>query len=234
MAVTRCDGCRRYVSAGGAFRASDQEVVQLESEVIRKIFSKVTTPIPVYLTHRHAGTGMPRTVLGHVVKLGLEAEGDKLHFKAVMMDPDFKLMYASGYDDTSAEVNFTRDETNRIVDGTLTGIAVVPNPAIQGTEMKVSAIAFAGPQGQCPAEPASVNKFSGGIRLTGKKVENLLLENGIAADKVEPILETLESHFQKKFEQGGLQKKFEDQTRPLRSLPENSAMIAVISLSNSS
>jgi len=183
----------------GAFKASDGEVVEFSSEVLKKIFSKVQDPVPMYLTHKDAGTGKPRTVLGHAVKLGLEHDGDKIHYKALMMDPTFKMMYASGYDDTSAEIDPIRDDAGNIIDGTLTGIAVVPNPAIVGTEMKVAAMAFEAPA----SNPV------GGIRLTGNRIEKTLLENGVPVDKVASALQDLELHFSKQFETAGLQKKFD-------------------------
>lgn len=196
--VTAAEGMSLRV---GAFKASDGEVVEFTSDVLKKIFSKVTKPVPMYLTHKDAGTGQPRTVLGHAVKLGLELQGDKVHYKALMMDPEFKLMYASGYDDTSAEITPIRDETGTIVDGELTGIAVVPNPAISGTQMKVSAVAFSAPN----------VPNSGGIKLTGKTtIERTLLESGVPADKLEATIEGLNVAFSKKFEMAGLQKKFED------------------------
>lgn len=126
----------------GSFRSADGEVVEFTPDIIRKVFSKVTHAVPMYLTHRGAESGQPRQILGHAVKLGLETTGDQLHYKAVMTDPQFKMLYASGFDDTSAEVEPIRDKAGHIVDGKLTGIAVVPNPAIVGTEMKVTQLAF--------------------------------------------------------------------------------------------
>jgi hypothetical protein len=209
--VTAAEGMSLRV---GAFKASDGEVVEFTSDVLKKIFSKVTSPVPMYLTHKDAGTGQPRTVLGHAVKLGLELQGDKVHYKALMMDPEFKLMYASGYDDTSAEITPIRDETGTIVDGTLTGIAVVPNPAISGTQMKVSAIAFEAPN-SVPNIPI-VKPNSGGIKLTGKTtIERTLLESGVPADKLEATIEGLNVAFSKKFEMAGLQKKFEDSQKEI-------------------
>lgn len=224
----------------GAFKASDGEVVEFTSDVLKKVFQRAATagkPVPMYLTHKDAGTGEARVVLGHAVKLGLEAEGDRIHYKAVMMDPAFKLMYASGYDDTSAEITPIRDETGTIVDGELTGIAVVPNPAISGTQMKVSAIAFEAPK-QCsmPTTTTSGTSYisttggttwipnpsnttvplpSGGIKLTGK-IERTLLENGVPTDKVEALVGSMEAYFSKKFEQDGLQKKYDAQTEELK------------------
>lgn len=198
----------------GAFKASDGEVVEFSSDVLKKIFSKVRDPVPMYLTHKDAGTGNARTVLGHAVKLGLEMDGDKIHYKALMMDPSFKMMYASGYDDTSAEITPIRDEAGNIIDGQLTGIAVVPNPAISGTEMKVSAMAFEAPKG------APV----GGIRLTGSKLEKTLLENGVPADKVTPTIEAMELHFSKQFETAGLQKKFEQSEEARKTAEEKEKM----------
>jgi len=201
----------------GAFRASDGEVVEFTSDVLKKVFAKVRNPVPMYLTHKDAGTGKSREVLGHAVKLGLEADGDKIHYKAVMMDPSFKLMYASGYDDTSAEITPIRDETGRIIDGELTGIAVVPNPAISGTQMKVSAIAFEAPK-KCVLTSAPIvdisKPSSGGIKLTGR-IEKTLLENGVPMDKVEGLLGSMETYYSKKFENDGLQKKFDAQTEEL-------------------
>jgi hypothetical protein len=211
-------------------------VVEFTSDVLKKVFARAVAsgkPVPMYLTHKDAGTGQPRDVLGHAVKLGLEADGDKFHYKAIMMDPTFKLMYASGYDDTSAEITPIRDEgTHEIIDGILTGIAVVPNPAISGTQMKVSAIAFEAPvqgglitttttgtgwvPGTTSGTPATIPVTipSGGIKLTGR-VEKSLLESGVPADKVEGLMGTMETYFSKKFEHDGLQKKFEDQTKEL-------------------
>jgi hypothetical protein len=241
--VTAAEGMTLRV---GAFKASDGEVVEFSPDVLKKIFSKVDKPIPMYLTHKDAGTGMPREVLGHAVKLGLETEGDKVHYKALMMDPNFKLMYASGYDDTSAEITPIRDDAGTIIDGTLTGIAVVPNPAISGTQMRVSAVAFTAPtsvgdsvsratsgtyQYPLPQTPGFVpfssgtssmpavvvaNPIvsSGGIRLTGK-IEKTLLEHGVPADRVPDLLEGLEAHFSKKFEQAGLQVKLEEANKQL-------------------
>jgi len=189
----------------GAFRASDGEVVEFSSDVLKKIFNKVKDPVPMYLTHKDAGTDKARVVLGHAVKLGLEADGDKVHYKALMMDPAFKMVYAEGYDDTSAEIDPIRDDAGNIIDGTLTGIAVVPNPAISGTEMAVSAIAF--------SDPGSSQQ--GGIKLTGNKLERMLLESGVPTDKVSALVEGMELHFSKHFEQAGLQKEFEKLSKDL-------------------
>lgn len=200
----------------GAFKSSDGTIVEFSPEMLRKVFAKAVNPLPMYLTHKDAGSGLPREVLGHAVKLGLEAQGDKIHFKAIMMDPSFKLMYASGYDDTSAEIDIIRDDVGNVVDGTLTGFAVVPNPAISGTEMKVSAIAFEAPstKGDVDAPSASNKKSSGGIKLTGR-IEKSLLESGVPADKVESLMGVMEAHFSKKFEHDGLQQKFEAQKQEL-------------------
>lgn len=215
----------------GAFKSSDGTIVEFSPDMLKKVFAKVKDPLPMYLTHKDAGTGKPREVLGHAVKLGLEANGDKIHFKAIMMDPSFKLMYASGYDDTSAEIDIVRDEVGNVVDGTLTGFAVVPNPAISGTEMKVSAIAFQAHEGGCtttststgtsysggyipPVLTPTINQSSGGIKLTGR-IEKSLLESGVPADKVEALMGTMEAHFSKKFEHDGLQAKFEAQKQEL-------------------
>lgn len=204
----------------GTFKSSDGTPVEFTSDMLRKVFAKVKAPLPMYLTHKDAGTGKERQILGHAVKLGLEASGDKIHYKAIMMDPSFKLMYASGYDDTSAEIDIIRDEVGNPIDGTLTGFAVVPNPAITGTQMKVSAMAFEAPSivsGMTPPSgvaPPSNIKSSGGIRLTGK-IENKLLEMGVPADKVPTLVEDLGAYFSKKFEHDGLQKKFEEQTEAL-------------------
>jgi hypothetical protein len=221
--VTAAEGMSLRV---GTFLASDGEPVEFTQDVLKKVFSKVTKPVPMYLTHKDAGTGKDRVILGHAVKLGITPQYDSIHFKALMMDPTFKLMYASGYDDTSAEITPIRDEaTGRIVDGVLTGFAVVPNPAISGTEMKVSAIAFStgGTTGSyVPTVPVVpkieldsakdiVKPNNGGIKLTGKTViERTLLESGVPADKLDATVDALGQAFSKKFEQAGLQKKFED------------------------
>ena len=214
--VTAAEGMSLRV---GSFRASDGEVVTFEPPVLQKIFAKVNAPLPMYCTHKDAGTGKPRVVFGHAVKVGLGAQSDSIHFRALMMDPAFKGLYAGGYDDTSAEVDLIRDETGTIVDGTLTGFAVVPNPAISGTEMKVSAVAFEAPSVgitptlSAPDKPKIVS--SGGIKLTGK-IDGILLAAGVPADKVEALVGNMESYFSKKFEYTGLQKKFEDQGKELQ------------------
>jgi hypothetical protein len=213
----------------GAFKASDGEVVEFSNDVLKKIFSKVRDPVPMYLTHKDAGTGQARVVMGHAVKLGLELDGNKIHYKALMMDPEFKMMYASGYDDTSAEIDPIRDEaTGKIIDGTLTGIAVVPNPAISGTQMKVAAVAFSAPETgsvqytagttsspYCNSTDPVVEKSKGVIKLTGTKIERMLLENGVPSDKVAGVIEASGAYFSKQFEHEGLQKKFEEQSKAL-------------------
>jgi hypothetical protein len=217
--VTAAEGMSLRV---GAFKSSDGSVVEFSPEVLQKVFAKVTSPIPMYLTHQGARTGEQRTVLGHAVKLGLEHFGDKLHFMAVMMDPSFKLMYASGYDDTSAEITPILNAQGVPIDGDLTGIAVVPNPAIPGTEMTVRAMAFSAPSpamivsdgSQMSNCPKDEKKSSGGIKLTGR-LDKTLLENGVPADKVESLSSYMESFYAKKFEQAGLQKNFEDQGKLL-------------------
>lgn len=211
--VTAAEGMSLRV---GTFRASDGEPIEFTQEVLQKVFSKVTKPVPMYLTHAGAGTGKPREVLGHAVKLGLELRGNKIHYKALMMDPKFKEVYALGYDDTSAEVTPIRDETGRIVDGELTGIAVVPNPAISGTEMKVSAVAFSAPTKE-DVKMEAVKPNSGGIRLTGRTIiERTLLESGIAADKLDATVEALGVAFSKKFEHDGIEKKFSEAQEQLK------------------
>lgn len=205
--VTMAEGMTLRV---GSFRASDGEVVTFAPDALRKIFSRVSTPLPMYDTHKGANTNQPRKVFGHAVKIGLETTGDHICYKALMMDPSFKLAYASGSDDTSAEIDPIRDEAGNIIDGTLTGIAVVPNPAISGTQMKVGAVAFEAPTVtlELPAAPV-IQSSSGGFDMT-KGIEKALLEAGVPADKVGSIVDGARAHFSKEFEHDGLQKRFED------------------------
>lgn len=188
----------------GAFRASDKEVVEFTPDVIKKIYDKIKSPIPIYLTHKGADAGVyNRPTLGFAFKFGVGKVGTELAYQSYLFDVNSKSLIAGdGFDSTSAEVDIIRDDKGNVVDGTLTGIALVTDPAIPGTEIDAKTIKLSQPK---EGDKVTVKAFGS----SKASIEKMLLEKGLSADEVGALWETMNEHFSRTGESKKLQGEIE-------------------------
>lgn len=160
----------------GTFTGADGQPTSFTQDLLRKIFDKLNKPIPFYFTHGHGGE---KVKIGYAHKFGFDKLNNKLLYKSFVFEDGVKeKIVLNDYDDTSAEVDFKTDELGVPIDATLTGIALVPNPAIPGTEITASAIHFS--KQQKKGDNVTIKAFSS----TKVGVEKLLLEKGFAPEEV--------------------------------------------------
>jgi len=201
----------------GAFRSMDGTVAEFTPPIIQKMFAKITKPIPIYYTHDGAGNILTtRVPLGYAVKFGIDPMSHSLLYQAFLFDEDTKkYIFAEGCDCTSAEVDFEiNDLTKMPTDATLNGIAIVPIPAIKGTDMKVSAVAFS----------KSKELPHGGDNVTAKAftsksgIEKALLEKGFTPDEVEGLFAGTQDYFAKRSNEAKLMADMEVQGKAFTDL----------------
>jgi len=174
----------------GMFRSGDGEMNNFTPEVLRKIFSKISHPIPIYLTHDGAGNiydNVKRPVLGYAYKFGLQLAGNQILFQAFLMDPASKQLVAfSGYDCTSAEVDVTKAGAD-VVDGVLTGIAAVPVPAISGTNLQMQMVKLSAPASAGKAKPTESAGQGTAATANDEAVEKAVETKPIGGERVSAI-----------------------------------------------
>lgn len=125
----------------GKYKSNDGTEVNFTPELITKIFSKVNDHVPLYLLHD--GAAGPRIPAGYAYKVGINEAGSKFVYNGFVFDKNtMSQIELAGLDKGSAEIDFEFDEQGNAVDGTLTGIAFVPNPAIMGTNVSTAAVVF--------------------------------------------------------------------------------------------
>lgn len=122
-----------YTSQGGV-------TVPFTRELCQKIFSESPTLTPSYLTHED------RDTCGYFYKLGYNKDEDTIHYEGFVFDPmKQKQILSDGFNAISPEIDFVKDSAGNFVGGIVTGNAFVRNPAINGTKVDASFVAFSAP-----------------------------------------------------------------------------------------
>lgn len=172
----------------GTFTGTDGVPTPFTPDLVNRIYDKIDKPVPFYFTHGLGGDD--KVKIGYAHKFGIDPNTNELHYKSFVFEDGVKeQIVQNGYTSTSAEVDYTNDENGTPIDGTLTGIALVQNPAVPGTGIKVSAVAFAKkPKGEPMVEGTTSIKAFSSTRIG---VERLLLEKGFSAGEVTTLFEML-------------------------------------------
>lgn len=141
-------------------------------DVIAKMFDNITEHIPLYVGHD--STNPKRRLVGYAYKFGKTPTNDDIQVEGFVFDPQAqRKIITEGWDSFSPEIEFTNDESGNHVNAFATGLAFVPNPAIDGTqaskeitvfsnaddkEGNMSTIEFLKSKGLTDAEIVSVKK----------------------------------------------------------------------------
>jgi len=124
----------------GSYTSREGVTIPFTPELCKNIFSNSPTLMPTYLTHDD------RDVCGYIYKLGYNKEDDTLCYEGFVFDPlKQKQILSDGFDAVSPEIEFTKDEDGHFVGGIITGNAFVRNPAISGTKVTKTLVAFSTP-----------------------------------------------------------------------------------------
>lgn len=174
----------------GKFRSNDGTEVELSPEVIEKIYSKASKPVPFYFTHANAGS-QERYTLGFAHKYGLDKDRKALEFKALVYDPTLTEKYVlGGYDSTSAEVDLVKGPDGSYIDGVLTGIALTNLPGIPGTDIEISSKLFSRKIETGPQKGDSMIKMFSADKAG---IEKCLLERGFSVEEVTTLYDAMKT-----------------------------------------
>lgn len=124
----------------GTFTSREGKTIPFTPELCQKIFSESPTLIPTYLTHDD------RDACGYLYKLGYNKADDTILYEGFVFDPNKqKRIVSDGFNSVSPEIEFSKDEDGNFVTGIITGNAFVRNPAISGTKVSTTMVAFSAP-----------------------------------------------------------------------------------------
>lgn len=127
----------------GTFTDATGKEATITKEHLKKIYDSVDRNTNVYL--QHFGSKIP---VGFTNKYFLSDDGEELWVSGLVFDDDiYENILMNGVNGMSAELNYDSDQDILY----LTGMAIVPNPAIPGTWMRAEKLAF--------SEESKVRKF---------------------------------------------------------------------------
>jgi len=124
----------------GTFTSQGGKTIPFTPELCKKLFSDSPTLIPTYLTHED------RDACGYLYKLGYNSADDTILYEGFVFDPvKQQRIQSDGFNSVSPEIEFTKDEDGQFIGGIITGNAFVRNPAITGTKVSSTMVAFSAP-----------------------------------------------------------------------------------------
>jgi len=126
----------------GVFTGRDGKPTKISDELVEKIFGNINGPIPLYFKHNKLDDF---TIKGYASKFVFDPVSKTIQYSSHLYDQQTQQEVALfDCDKVSPEIDFFGDEGN-YTDGTLKGIAFVPNPAIGGTQVSVTPMVFSTP-----------------------------------------------------------------------------------------
>lgn len=115
----------------------DTKPTDFKHEHLTRAYENIDSHVPLYIKHKF---GAEKKAIGFAFKFGLEDNG--LPFKGYVFDKDaYRQITTEGYDKISPELDLTIENDN-LVDVRITGLAFVPNPAMQDTDVNITATVF--------------------------------------------------------------------------------------------
>lgn len=123
----------------GVFTGRDGKPTKIDEQLVKNVYENLTGPVPLYLLHDKVNDF---TVKGYASKFRLDEATCQLKFDSFLFDADTQKKVALfNHDKVSPEIEYI-DHGNGMVSGRLCGISFVPNPAIDGTDVKFTPIMF--------------------------------------------------------------------------------------------
>ncbi len=137
----------------GDFIDATGKQVTLTDDIVVKIYDNVESAVPIYF--KHSGDRIPK---GYATVF--EQNDDVFTFGGHIYENDtLKRISFDGFSDVSAEVDLECDADGNVINGKLTGIAVVKKGLIGGSSLVTQAVAF-GDDGKGTPEPQSDNQIA--------------------------------------------------------------------------
>ena len=171
----------------GTYTSSDGTEVKFTPELIRKIFSKVKDHVPYYITHEGApivsGAKDERVPVGYAYKVGLSDDSSETTHEGFVFDAGAKQRVSSDCDNVSPEIDFVTDDDGNVIDGTLTGLAFVPNPAINGTNVASAATVFSRQTKKNSSTEGNMPEDDLNVQLEAARKQALKFSDDLEAEK---------------------------------------------------
>jgi hypothetical protein len=124
----------------GVCRSAEGKEFDFTEELMTKILSHFDSAVPIKIGHGDTPE------VGRAYKLGYDSISKNLPFEGHIYGDDKRTEIESrGKDKISPEIDFTFDATGFPIDGVITALALVPIPAMEGTQVSCMPMTFSAP-----------------------------------------------------------------------------------------
>ena len=124
----------------GLCRSAEGKEFDFTDELMAKILSHFNDAVPIKL--RHGNT----PEVGRAYKMGFDSLNQNLQFEGhIYGDDKRKEIESKGQNKISPEIDFTFDASGVPIDGVITALALVPIPAMEGTQVSCAQMTFSAP-----------------------------------------------------------------------------------------
>lgn len=124
----------------GVCRSAEGKEFDFTDELMTKILSHFNDAVPIKLGHGETPE------VGRAYKMGYDSSLKNLPFEGhIYGDDKRKAIESKGQNKISPEIDFTFDASGLPIDGVITALALVPIPAMEGTQVSCIPMTFSAP-----------------------------------------------------------------------------------------
>lgn len=124
----------------GICRSAEGREFDFTDELMSKILSHFTDAVPIKMGHGETPE------VGRAYKMGYDSRSQNLPFEGhIYGDDKRRAIESSGQNKISPEIDFTFDASGVPIDGVITALALVPIPAMEGTQVSCFPMTFSAP-----------------------------------------------------------------------------------------
>lgn len=127
----------------GVFTGRDGKPTKFDEQLVRNAFDNICGPLPLYCLHDKLNSF---EVKGYATKFEFDEKTNQLNYTSLLFDPDTqKKVAVFDHDKISPELDYVVSGDGQ-VSCRLTGLAFVPSPAIDGTDVSYTPMMFSKPE----------------------------------------------------------------------------------------
>lgn len=124
----------------GVCRSAEGREFDFTDELMTKILSHFKDAVPIKIGHGNTPE------VGRAYKMGFDNTNKSLPYEGhIYGDDKRKQIQSTGANKTSPEIDFTFDASGKPIDGVITALALVPIPAMEGTQVDCIPMTFSAP-----------------------------------------------------------------------------------------
>jgi hypothetical protein len=165
----------------GVCRSAEGKEFDFTDDLMTKILSHFNDAVPIKIGHGNTPE------VGRAYKMGFDSLSQNLPFEGhIYGDDKRKEIESKGQNKISPEIDFTFDASGVPIDGVITALALVPIPAMEGTQVSCAQMTFSAPDESDHMKQEGIMVFyPKGTEVVTPTVNNVVVEAPIV-----PVVDT--------------------------------------------